>query len=72
MKAALVVGAGLSAADCIVHLLGRGVAVTHAYRGSWEATKVGPLVYPLRQLGGYQGGAGQQVTCYGMLPPWSW
>ena len=40
MKAALVVGAGLSAADCIVHLLARGVAVTHAYRGSWEASKV--------------------------------
>ena len=44
VKAALVVGAGLSAADCIVHLLARGVAVTHAYRGSWEATKVRPLL----------------------------
>lgn len=40
-SAVLVVGAGLSASDCIVHCLRRGMRVTHAFRGGWEATKVG-------------------------------
>ena len=36
----LVVGAGLSAADCVVHLLSSGATVHHAFRGRAEATKV--------------------------------
>ena len=40
-RSVLVVGAGLSASDCIVHCLRRGMSVTHAFRGGWEATKVG-------------------------------
>jgi hypothetical protein len=37
----LVVGAGLSAADCIVHHLRKNRHVVHAFRGAAEATKVG-------------------------------
>jgi hypothetical protein len=37
----LVVGAGLSAADCLVHHLQRGRQVYHLFRGAVEATKVG-------------------------------
>lgn len=38
----LVVGAGLSAADCVVHLLRTtGAHVIHAFRGAPDATKVG-------------------------------
>ena len=40
-RSVLVVGAGLSAADCIVHLLGQGKTVLHAFRGDAETTKVG-------------------------------
>ena len=36
----LVVGAGLSAADCIIHHLKRGRHVMHAWRGLAQATKI--------------------------------
>ena len=40
-RTVLVVGAGLSAADCIVHLLRRGTSVIHVFRGGAKTTKVG-------------------------------
>ena len=40
-RTVLVVGAGLSAADCIVYLLTRGKKVVHAFRGAPETTKLG-------------------------------
>lgn len=45
-RTVLVVGAGLSAADCIVHLLRGGKTVVHAWCGAAANTKVGSKVRP--------------------------
>jgi hypothetical protein len=42
----LVVGAGLSAADCMVHLLGQGRTVLHVHRGPADATKLQKFASP--------------------------
>ncbi|KAL1530112.1 hypothetical protein AB1Y20_001033 [Prymnesium parvum] len=41
MRTVLVVGAGLAAADCVVHHLSRGRSVVHVFRGDALATKIG-------------------------------